>query len=215
MAKGQAAKGASTEGPAANEASERVEATARSGAGLAAPGARRGAARDVERFRSVGRFRIDPPLGRAEFEYLAAFAESRRWRRTDGPYVVPDNPLAECLDPALDLARYSEPADGQPGLWCPWAPGDTGRALVPVADVAGGNGLPPEETAHWLSYLCDHFLRPGALAQRSGEARQRWFTGFTFDHVLDGAAAVSGEWSGELTVIKVVRNSLSTEVLAP
>lgn len=212
MAEGRSAKAASTGRSAANEVAATGESTAGGGtAGTARAG--RGAACDVERFRSVGRFRVDPPLGRAEFEYLAAFAESRRWRRPDGHYVVPDNPLAECLDPKLDLARYSEPADGQPGLWCPWMPGDAGRALVPVADVAGGNGLPPEETTRWLSYLCDHFLRPGA--QRSRDARRRWFSGFTFDHVLDGAAAVSGDWSGELTVIRLARNSLSTTVLAP
>ncbi|HZC27665.1 MAG TPA: hypothetical protein VE287_11625, partial [Actinopolymorphaceae bacterium] len=99
----------------------------------------------VEMFRLVGCVRVEPPLGRGEFDYLTAFAESRRWRRPEGSYAVPDNPLAECLDPGLDVALYSIAADGQPGLECPWVPGHEGRSLVPVRAAGGGSGVPPEE----------------------------------------------------------------------
>ncbi|WP_020577629.1 hypothetical protein [Actinopolymorpha alba] len=167
----------------------------------------------VERFRLVGYVRIDPPLRRAEFEYLTAFAESRRWRRPGGPYAVPDNPIAECLDPKLDLSEYSLPAEGQPGLHCPWTPGHGGRALVPSHDLAGGNGIPPAESASWLSYLRDHFLARAARVNSLSGAPAEWFTGFSFDHVLDGAAAVCSDQAGELTAIRVVSSAVSTEVL--
>ncbi len=167
----------------------------------------------VERFRVVGHVRVDPPLRGAEFEYLTAFAESRRWQRPDGPYAVPGNPIAECLDPDLDLGSYAVPADGQPGLRCPWAPAHGGRALVPSEGV-GGTGHPPAEVAAWLAYLRDHFLRPHAHAARCGGSTGGLFAGFGFDHVLDGAAAVCGERSGEVTVIRIGAGDLSTEVVA-
>ncbi|GAA2759684.1 hypothetical protein [Actinopolymorpha rutila] len=167
-----------------------------------------------EAFRIVGRVLVEPPLGAEEFEYLAAFTESRRWQRPDGPYAVPGNPLAECLDPGLDLTRYVVPAPGQPGLWCPWRLSDGGRALVPVFEPAFGDGSPPEEAASWLAYLCDHFLRADAVASRDPGDRAGWFGEFGFDHVLDGAAVVCSEWSGQLTLIEMSANSLSVRPLA-
>jgi hypothetical protein len=184
--------------------SEVAGAAGAAGTGMEAP----------EAFRIVGRVLVDPPLRAEEFEYLAAFTESRRWCRPDGPYAVPGNPLAECLDPGLDLTRYAEPAPGQPGLWCPWRPADGGHALVPVFEPAFGDGSPPEEAASWLEYICDHFLRGGAQAGRSSGDRTRWFGGFGFDHVLDGAAVVCSEWSGRLTLVEMSANSLSVRPLA-
>ncbi|MET9020934.1 hypothetical protein ABZV93_13190 [Actinopolymorpha sp. NPDC004070] len=167
-----------------------------------------------EAFRIVGRVLVEPPLRTEEFEYLAAFTESRRWCRPDGPYAVPGNPLAECLDPGLDLTRYVEPAPGQPGLWCPWRLSDGGRALVPVFEPALGEGSPPEEAASWLAYLCDHFLRADGVAGQNPHDRARWFDGFGFDHVLDGAAVVCCERSGRLTLIEMSANSVSVRPLA-
>jgi hypothetical protein len=159
----------------------------------------------VERFHLVGCVWIEPPLRRDELDYLTAFTESRRWRRPGGPYAVPDNPLAECLDPALDLTLYTTPAAGQPGLSCPWTPARGGRALAPREDVAGGHGAPPHEVTAWLAYLRDHFLGPGALAARSSEPA---FAAFGFDHVLQGAAAVCEERTGVVTVVQVDANEI-------
>ncbi|REF37915.1 hypothetical protein [Thermasporomyces composti] len=160
----------------------------------------------VERFHLAGCVWIDPPLRREELEYLTAFTESRRWRRPGGPYAVPDNPLAECLDPALDLALYTTPPAGQPSVYCPWTPARAGHALALRQDVAGGHGVPPHEVAAWLAYLRDHFLRPGALAAQSNEPA---FAGFGFDHVLQGAAAVCSEWTGLVTVLQVEANDIT------
>jgi hypothetical protein len=171
----------------------------------------------VERFRMVGHIRVTPPLRPCEFEYLTAFAESRRWQRPDGPYAVPDNPLAECLDPDLDLARYATPAEGQPGLACPWVPAQEGEALVPLDTSAGGNGVTPPEAAGWLGYIRDHFLCPGAAAGRPGRnaGGGAAFSGFGFDHALDGAAALCGDVYGSLTVIRVRSGQLTVESMTP
>jgi len=166
----------------------------------------------ADRFRMVGVVRVDPPLSPAEFEYLTAFAESRRWRRPGGPYVVPGNPLAECLEPAFDLTRYAVPADGQPGLRCPWFPAQRGRALVLAHPPAGDPGASADEVAAWLRYLIDHFLRSGAQAAGSGDER---FGQFSFDHVLDGSAAVCDQRTGLLTVIYVDANRVWVEPLGP
>jgi hypothetical protein len=169
----------------------------------------------VERFRVVGHVRIDPPLRRAEFEYLTAFAESRRWRRPDGPYAVPANPLAECLDPTVDLERYSAPAEGQPGLSCPWLPAHQGHALVPGGPALEGCGVPAPQVAAWLRYLLDHFLRPGGRAARSDGPAAALFAEFGFDHVLDGAAAICSDTTGDLWIVRVTANHVVTEVVGP
>jgi hypothetical protein len=167
--------------------------------------------RAVERFHLVGSIRVDPPLCRAEYEYLTAFAESRRWSRPEGPYAVPGNPLAECLDSSLDLASYAVPADGQPGVLCPWIPSRAGEALVPVDGLPGGNGLPPGEVAGWLGYLCDHFLRPGALAEKYDGPQPGAFADFGFDHAMHGAAAVCSDRTGCMTVVRVSANRIRVE----
>ncbi|HEY6738026.1 MAG TPA: hypothetical protein VI076_04190, partial [Actinopolymorphaceae bacterium] len=131
---------------------------------------------------------MEPGLGPAEYEYLLAFAESRRWNRPGGPYVVPDNPLAECTDPAVDLERYVVPAEGQPGLHCPWQPSQDGRALVPNIDPVTGPPTSVDEVVAWLVYLRDHFLRRDAYA--SVLPPECGFGGFTFGHVLVGVGAV-------------------------
>jgi hypothetical protein len=159
---------------------------------------------------------VDPPLRRAEFEYLMAFAESRRWSRPEGPYFVPANPLAECLDSSLDLASYGTPAEGQPGLLCPWIPSRAGEVLVPADGLPGGSGLPPGEVAGWLDYICDHFLRPGALAEKADDSTvaAETFVDFGFDHVLNGAAAVSSDPTGILTLVRVAANQVRVETVS-
>lgn len=153
----------------------------------------------------IGCVVVFPALNRAEYEYLTAFAESRRWRRPDGPYAVPDNPIAECTDPALDLDLYTTVADGQPGLACPWTPARGGSALLPAAPPTG-LVLAVDDAAAWLDYLITHFLRPGARARGRPE-----FAGFGFDHVLRGAAAVYDGETGALRVVRVVDNVLTHE----
>lgn len=152
----------------------------------------------------VGFFGVDPPLRASEAEYLTAFAESRRWRRPGGPYAVPDNPAAECLDTAIELDDYRAPADGQPGLYCPWTPDRNGRALVPVS---GPDTCTEAESIEWLAYLIEHFLAAEGVAATEPE-----FAGFGFDHVLDGVGTICGRSTGRIIHLWVRRNRLRVEV---
>lgn len=169
----------------------------------------------------IGRLRINPPLNQAELEYLIAFAESRRWQRAGGPYAVPDHPLAECGDALAecgdierDPAAYGVPALGQPGLLCCWRPDPGGATLIPVAPpastaVCAGAGA-ADELVHWLAYLRDHFLAPGARAAGLGA-----FAGFSFDHLLNGAVAVFRADTGRLGLVRVADNVISLSWPAP
>lgn len=160
--------------------------------------------RPVDQPQLLGCVRVRPALNRAEYEYLTAFAESRRWHRPTGPYAVPDNPIAECTDPGLDLDAYTTVAEGQPGLACPWFPARGGEALVPVVPTA--LNLKCDDAAAWLAYLITHFLGP------HGRARGRpGFEAFSFDHVLRGAVAVYAGDTGGLRVVRVIDNVLSEE----
>jgi hypothetical protein len=59
----------------------------------------------------------------------------------------------------------------------------------------------------WMHYLIDHFLRPGARAQTSGDSQ---FAGFAFDHRCDGRVLASGEEFPDLWRIEVASNDVQT-----
>ena len=68
------------------------------------------------------------------------------------------------------------------------------------------------EPVAWLRYVIAHFLKPGASASRSGVAR---FSGFTFDHRLDGMLVGCRRDTKELTAITVRANRVATRILRP
>ncbi len=149
----------------------------------------------------LGHVEIVPGLNRAEYDYLQAFSDSRRTVRPGGAYAI------EPKDPDdVDTDRYNEICEGQPSYWCGWAPCPHGCCL-------GWNG---EEKFYggpaWLQYLIDHFLRPGALAQRCGDDR---FAEFRFDHTLNGIIAGENTTLRELFLIQVNDNEVGTLVLRP
>lgn len=145
-----------------------------------------------------GQVDIEPPLNQAEADYLRRFAGTRRMRANGGPYETPE------VEPDWhDNYSYNEPPEGQPGLWCDWVPGEAGDCLV------WDESEKFYYSAEWMKYLIDHFLKPGAAAQRSGLPQ---FAGFTFDHVLNGVIDAEGEdtddrWQlvVEGNVVKVAR----------
>ena len=124
----------------------------------------------------LGHIEIVPGLNQTEYDYLRAFAASRRCNRPDGPYAVtPTDP--DHRDRDQDIESYNEIAEGQPSLWCQWEPCAHGCCI-------GWNGHEKFYAGPaWLQYLIDHFLRPGALAQKSGDPQ---FESFTFDHRMNG-----------------------------
>lgn len=69
-----------------------------------------------------------------------------------------------------------------------------------------------ENALKWLTYLVEHFLRPGAYAQASGLP---YFADFTFDHRLDGVVAGCRRDNKELFLVRVDDNAVIEEVLRP
>jgi hypothetical protein len=153
----------------------------------------------------LGHIEIVPTLNQAEYDYLRAFARSRRSYRRAGPYaVVPEDPHSGSSERAVQ--RYNQIADGQPGYWCQWEPCPHGCCL-------GWNGHEKFYAGQaWLQYLIDHFLQPGAHAQSSGDPQ---FADFTFDHQMSGVLAGKQGDSRELFVLRVGSNQVTKEVLRP
>ena len=130
--------------------------------------------------RYLGHVDITPPLNQAEYDYLRLFSRSRRSFRDGGPYaVLPVDPHEEAPTLHADAAaeRANRIAEGQPGYWCQWVPCPRGCCLSWDGHEKFYAGGP------WLQYLIDHFLRPGGLAETSGDV---WFRRFTFDHDVNG-----------------------------
>ncbi|MDP3712305.1 MAG: hypothetical protein Q8R60_07465 [Mycobacteriales bacterium] len=155
------------------------------------------------RVTAVGHIDVRPALNDEEFEYLMAFAESRRWRRSSDLWAVPSSPFG--MDDEYDeVEAYNDPPAGQPGLWCPWVPACEGRCLV-VRDAHDGKhyGL-----TRWLAYLDETFLRRGARAQGAAG-----FDAFTFDHELGGVVAAHRSDSGEMWLVRPRAGRVEEEVL--
>jgi len=162
----------------------------------------------------TGLLAIQPALSVAETTYLTQFCESRRWDRPGGPYAVPANPAAECLDAQLDMDAFVRPASGQPSLYCPWLPGPDGRSLRPKyrplvsdgSDAAGeepGPAAAADRVVAWLAYLYEHFFAPDArLVGVLPAAGADGFDGFE-PHDLAGAVAVSDPRTGRLDAVVV------------
>ena len=138
-----------------------------------------------------GSVEIAPPLSRTEVAYLRRFAGTRRMASTLGPYHVdrPGDPGQDTGSVVLDANR---PAEGQPGLWCQWIPGEDGSKLL----WDGGEKF--YEPVDWMRYLIEHFLRHGARAQQSGDPQ---FRDFTFDHVVDGTIAAACQPEGGMFIL--------------
>ncbi|WP_109506495.1 hypothetical protein [Nocardioides speluncae] len=153
----------------------------------------------------VGHVDIDPALNEDEINYLTAFSASRRFDRAGGPYAVPGNPAAEQRGETA-IEAYNRSAPGQPGLWCQWTPCWDGCCLA----FDGTEKF--YSPVRWMSYLIEHFLKPGAQASRSDDPQ---FAGFTFDHVLDGMIVGCRRDNKELYSITVTNNRVRETVLRP
>jgi hypothetical protein len=149
----------------------------------------------------LGHVEIVPNLNQAEYDYLHAFARSRRSYRPGGPYAVsPEDP--DTGNGKREVELYNQIADGQPGYWCQWVPCPHGCCLV-------WNGHEKFYAGPaWLQYLIDHFLRRDAHARTSGDPQ---FTGFTFDHEMNGIIVGEQGDNRELFLLRVEANEVTTE----
>jgi hypothetical protein len=166
-----------------------------------------------------GEVTITPPLNQQEIAYLERFSESRRMRRTQGPYYA--NPGNDWGQSGTGILDYNEPPQQQPGLWCHWVPTEDGSAIC-------WNGAEKfYDGAEWMAYLIDTFLKPDATVQQElraltaaggttvpalPQAQDGWvypaeFAGFTFNHTVNGAIDADGEASDDIWRL-VVRNNV-------
>jgi hypothetical protein len=129
------------------------------------------------------------------------FNETRRMKCTQGPYYVGRGGMMGQDHDDPGIIEYNWPPDGQPGLWCQWVSTKSGDGI----EWDGGEKF--YEATAWMAYLIDHFLKPGAHASRSGDPQ---FEDFTFDHVVNGEIEASGEESGDLWMLVVKDNVVST-----
>lgn len=154
-----------------------------------------------------GGVNVVPPLNEAERDYLHDFANSRRMKTTAGPYLASpgddmgqDNSRIETLMFAgqpVKVIDHNQPPDGQPGLWVHWVPSEDG------AQIGWDQGEKFYYGAEWMKYLIDHFLKPGALAQASGDPQ---FADFTFDHTVNGEIEAEGEEPDDRWILRVRDN---------
>ncbi|MGA8116100.1 MAG: hypothetical protein WCA46_20770 [Actinocatenispora sp.] len=141
----------------------------------------------------TGRVTVVPPLNGHEIDYLERFAGSCRMHRTKGPYFVDGGGhRGQDIEPdVLDGGRAAPPE--QPGRWCGWVPSADGSSL----GWDGGEKF--YDSAEWMAYLIDTFLRPGAAVDReradptAGRVQPEAFAHFTFDHTVSGVIEAEGE----------------------
>lgn len=148
-----------------------------------------------------GEVQISPPLNQAEIDYLNKFNQTRRMDRQRGPYFV-DGTGSYGQNHDADIRDFNRPPTGQPGLWCQWVPSMDGTAI----EWDGGEKF--YESDKWMAYLIDHFLKPGAQAQHSGDPQ---FAEFTFDHVLNGEIDAQGEDPGDRWKLVVKDNKVTVK----
>jgi hypothetical protein len=145
-----------------------------------------------------GSFELDRPLSSEHKAYLAKFAETRRMKRVTLKTALRPDPVrhSAALDVgpegayyvgaseiSSDILDFDAPPEGQPGLWCQWAPNEEGTAIV----WDGGEKF--YEYTAWLEYLLAHFLGP-------------------WDYKLNGRVSWQGEDGNDSGVIYVRDNKV-------
>lgn len=142
----------------------------------------------------TGSIDVVPPLDKGEIEYLTKFSQSRRMKRTKGPYFVEGSGFRG-QEHESDVTDHNTPPDGQPGLWCQWIPTEDGTQIV----WDGGEKF--YESHEWMKYLIEHFLKPGALAIGKVAA-------ITGGHICNGEIEAQGEESDDKWMLVVENNAV-------
>jgi hypothetical protein len=143
-----------------------------------------------------GQIDVVPPLDKDEIAFLKKFNQSRRMDREKGPYFV-DGTDSYGQGRDADIRNYNEPPEGQPGLWCQWVPTECGCAI----EWDGGEKF--YDSAEWMKYIVEHFLKPGALAIGKVPAIKG-------GHVLNGEIMAQGEDSDDRWKLIVKDNVVMT-----
>lgn len=147
-----------------------------------------------------GSFKLDRALAPEHAAFLRAFNETRRMDRD--PAQLPPDPIRDAAGlPASDahyfvsgggsygqdhdpsIRNYNEPPHGQPGLWCKWAPNETGDAI----EWDGAEKF--YDYVDWLRYLIANFIQP-------------------WGYKLNGEVAWEGEEQGDVGKLIVKDNAV-------
>lgn len=88
-------------------------------------------------------------------------------------------------------------AEDIPKSYCQWVPSDDGT------EIGWDDGEKFYESAEWMQFLIDHFLRPDGTAKGLPG-----FEDLTFDHVCEGVIFAQGEETDDLWAIKVTGNDV-------
>jgi hypothetical protein len=156
----------------------------------------------------TGAFQLDKPLTDAHRAYLAKFSDTRRMKRVadltgqrpdalrlavglpvgaEGEYFVgAEDSYGQ--EHSKDVMDYNRPPKTQPGLWCQWVPNEAGT------EIEWNGSEKFYNYKEWLEYIISNFLKP-------------W--GYT----LNGKVEWQGEDSGDIGVLVVNNNEVSTEAL--
>jgi len=150
-----------------------------------------------------GRIAVDPPLAKAEIEYLKKFAGTRHMDRSNGPYFVDGTGdfgqgTNWMGDP--DVVDRNKPPAGQPGLWCQWVPTDDGKFIEWDGNEKFYNA---EE---WMTYIIDHFLAPRAKAIG-------YVPGVKGGHICSGKIVAQGEAVSDRWELIVRKNKVRVKAL--
>jgi len=136
--------------------------------------------------------------------YLTQFSDTRRMRRDTKALEQFTDPVREAVglpvgsegayfvgggghggqDHDSSVLEYNRPPSGQPGLWCKWAPNESGTAIV------WNEAEKFYDYVKWLKYLIEHFLRP-------------------WGYVLNGEVRWAGEEEADRGVIRVKDNEVT------
>ena len=179
-----------------------------------------------------GSVAVVPALNQTEEDYLQAFSESRRMARAKGPYFV-EGGISGVGDGPDRIFESNYPPQGQPGLWCKWVPGEDG--------IVWSGAEKFYDSAAWMEYLIDHFLKPDAVVSDPDEAckpryyvvqgayvrpgdhemveeegltreeYERYFGQFTFDHICNGEIEAIGEDPDDRWLLIVKNNVVTTK----
>ena len=142
----------------------------------------------------AGRVEIVPPLNAEEVAYLNKFSETRRMARSKGPYFVDGTgEFGQGRD--SDIEDHNHPPQGQPGLWCKWVPTDDGMYIK----WSGAEKF--YDSAEWMKYLIEHFIKPGALAIGKVPAIKG-------GHIVNGTIDAQGEDSSDVWKLIVKDNAV-------
>lgn len=143
-----------------------------------------------------GTINIEPALNAQEIAYINKFIETRRMKRTKGPYYIGDNPYDMG---GVDVLDINNPDPSQPGLWCHWQASEDGTY------IAWDGGEKFYYGKEWMEYYMEHFIGDTPKAAKE----YPFFTG----HKCNGVIKAQGEDMDDRWKLIVKDNVVTTKGL--